>query len=167
MGPFSVGAPKPEDVKMIKKELKYIPFWRVQATYVCRYVRRGTYHLKIPEDVEEVKVYGKLQQVVGQRRRLSDLMAAVGASAGMGYGPISISLTSLEGVMKSGMQKALGSKDKEMGRQAETDHFGGRGTRFLCSKRKAVLQCKLGWGRPKYLPGTRECLEFRFLLQEY
>lgn len=91
----------------------------MQATYVCRYVRRGAYHLKIPEDVEEVKVYGKLQQVVGQRRRLSDLVAAVGASTGVGYGPVSVSLTSFEGAMKSGVQKALGSKDKDMGRQAE------------------------------------------------
>ncbi|MGA2199226.1 MAG: hypothetical protein ABSG45_04745 [Nitrososphaerales archaeon] len=119
MGRFSVGAPKPEDVKIVKKNLKYVPFWRVQATYACRYVRRGSYRLKIPRDVEEVKVYGKLQQVVGQRRRLSDLVAAVGTSSGVGYGPVRVSLTSLEGAMKSGVQNVLGSKDKDMGRLAE------------------------------------------------
>jgi hypothetical protein len=119
VGPFSVGAPKSEDVMIVKKDLKYVPFWRVQATYACRYVRRASYHLKIPKDVEEVKVYGKLQQVVGQRRRLSDLVAAVGTSSGVGYGPVRVSLTSLEGAMKSGVQNVLGSKDKDMGRIAE------------------------------------------------
>jgi hypothetical protein len=119
MGRFSVGAPKPEDVEIVKTNLKYVPFWRVQATYACRYVRRGSYRLKIPRDVEEVKVYGKLQQVVGQRRRLSDLVAAVGTSSGVGYGPVRVSLTALEGAMKSGVQNVLGSKDREMGRQAE------------------------------------------------
>jgi hypothetical protein len=119
LGPFSLGAPSAEDIKIVKKDLKYVPFWRVQATYVCRYVRRGSYHLKIPEDVEEVKVYGKLQQVVGQRRRLSDLVAAVGASTALGYGPVKVSLASLENAMKSGVEKMLGSRDKDMGRQAE------------------------------------------------
>ena len=32
MGRFSVGAPKPEDVEIVKTNLKYVPVWRVQAT---------------------------------------------------------------------------------------------------------------------------------------
>lgn len=119
LGPLSVGAPKPEDVKITKKELKYVPFWRVYGTYACRYARRASYKLDISDDVEEVKIYGNSQQLSGQRRRLSDMISEVGASTGLGYGPIKVSLAPLQGAMKTGLQKVLGSKDKEFSRHAE------------------------------------------------
>lgn len=117
VGFLTIGAPKAEDIKIVKKELKYVPFWRVTGIYACRYVRKTSYELGVSDDVEEVRIYGKTQQLTGQRKRLSDLIGEVGASAGVGYGPVQMSLAPLQGLMKGSLRKVLGSKDKEMGRE--------------------------------------------------
>lgn len=119
VGFLTIGAPKPEDVKIAKKELKYVPFWKVAGVYACRYARKASYELGVTDDVEEVRIYGKTQQLTGQRKRLTDLIGEVGASTGVGYGPVQVSLAPLQGLMRGGLRKALGSKDKEMTRQVE------------------------------------------------
>jgi len=118
IGFLQVGAPSPEEVKLKEKELRYIPFWRVSGSYACRFVRLGHYEVYVSSDVEEVKINGKIQEVAGKRRRLADLVAEVTATAGVGYGPVKVSLSPLQDVMKGGLTKAFGSRNKEMGRQA-------------------------------------------------
>lgn len=119
VGFLTLGAPKAEEIKFVKKELRYIPFWRVTGVYACRYVRKASYELGVSDDVEEVRIYGETQHLTGQRKRLSDLISEVGASAGVGYGPVQVSLAPLQGVMKRSLRKMLGSKNKEMGREVE------------------------------------------------
>ncbi|MCL4436649.1 MAG: hypothetical protein M1503_09260 [Thaumarchaeota archaeon] len=119
VGFLTMGAPRPEDVKIMRKDLRYIPYWRIYGTYAFRYVRKTQYNVNVQEDVEEVKIHGKVQQIRGQRKRLSDIISEVGASGGLGFGPAKIPLAPLQGVMKAGLQKALGSRDMEFGRKAE------------------------------------------------
>jgi hypothetical protein len=115
------GAVKPEDIEIAKSSILFRPYWRVTGGYACRYRRRHSHKLSLENDVESVTIYGKDQSVTAERTRLSDLLAKVGADTGLGYGPVRISLSPLEGVLKGGLSSILGAKDIEVGKKVELE----------------------------------------------
>ncbi len=113
------GAVKAEDIKIAKKTTVFRPYWRVSGGYACRYLRGHTHKLSLENDVESVTIYGRPQSVTGERLRLSDLLAKAGASTGLGYGPVKLSLGPLENVLKGKISSVLGSRDAELEKKVE------------------------------------------------
>ena len=71
--------------------------------------------------MESVTIYGKEQYVVAERKRLSDLLASVGADFGIGYGPLRMSISRLEGGLKKSISSVLRSGDRELGKKVELE----------------------------------------------
>lgn len=114
-----LGAVKPEEIKVAKKTTVYRPYWRILAGYACRYLRAHSHEISVEDDVEEVTIYGKSQSLAGERLRLSDLLAKVGAGTSLGYGPVKLSLGPLEHALKGKISSVLGSRDKELERKVQ------------------------------------------------
>ncbi len=115
------GAVNPKDIETSDSRLIFRPYWCVTGGYACRYLRRHSHKLSLENDVESVTIYGRAQSVTAESTRLSDLLAKVGADAGVGYGPVRISLDPLEGALKGGISSILGAKDLELGKRVELD----------------------------------------------
>jgi hypothetical protein len=119
LGGFAYGKPRPEDIQVEAVERVYLPYWMARGVYARRYVRRGTYKIKVGGDVERVRINGQAQSLVQTRRTLGDLIVdAVGGST-IGVGPLSVGLEGARGLIKAGVGKALGSHDKEVSRESE------------------------------------------------
>jgi hypothetical protein len=116
-----LGAVEPTEIKLIKYSLTFRPFWRAKGAYACRYKRIHVHKLEIEDDVEAVTIYGNDQYVVSEKKRLSDLLAGIGADVGINYGPLKVSLGPLEGSLRSGISSVLGSKDREIKRRVELE----------------------------------------------
>lgn len=113
------GAVKPEEIKIAKTTGVFRPYWRITAGYACRYLRKHNHQLPLESDVESVTIYGKPQSVTGEKVKLSDLLASVGASTSLGYGPVKISLGPLQNLLKGKISSLLGSKDAELEKKVE------------------------------------------------
>lgn len=112
---------KTEEIKISDSSLVFRPYWRVKGVYACRYKRIHSHKLQLEDDVESVTIYGKDQYVVAERKRLSDLLASVGADFGIGYGPLRMSLSRLEGGLKKSISSVLRSGDRELGKKVELE----------------------------------------------
>jgi hypothetical protein len=117
----ALGVVKTEEIKISDSSLVFRPYWRVKGVYACRYKRIHSHKLQLEDDVESVTIYAKDQYVVAERKRLSDLLASVGADFGIGYGPLRMSLSRLEGGLKKSISSVLRSGDRELGKKVELE----------------------------------------------
>jgi len=80
---LSLGRGKKE-IKVIKHELAYRPYWVMKGEYFCEYLKIKTYVIPVHDEVEEVfgKELNKPMRIVKSKAGLQDVLNGISVSAG-------------------------------------------------------------------------------------
>lgn len=113
---------KPEEVKVIKKEIEFKPFWKIVCASDCKFLRRNNYVIdNIDSDVEAVCIDGKEKEVSKKHLKLSDVVSKVSLTGGV-YGLNAV--LDVEGGVKTAVSKVLGNKDFSISKKTKLNVDG-------------------------------------------
>lgn len=113
--------PKLEEVKIIKKEIAFKPFWKIVCASDCSFLRKGNYEISVDSDVEAVCIDGKEKEVSKKHLKLSDIISKVSLTGNF-YGINAV--LDIEGGVKAFASKALGDKDVSFSKKTKLNVDG-------------------------------------------
>lgn len=112
---------KPEEIKIIKKDIMFKPFWKIVCASDCKFLRRGKYEINVDSDVEAVCIDGKEKEVSKKHLKVSDVISKVSLTGGI-YGLNAV--LDLESGVKTLASKVLGDKDISLSKKTKLNIDG-------------------------------------------